>query len=86
MREVLTHDGKEGLLIFEKHEQCEVRFRNGRTKWYHVNQLVKLESDQPTKPPSRERDALISKYQTMLDECRNDGARAVLVMILNDLR
>jgi hypothetical protein len=86
MKQVITHDGKYGVIIFEKHEQCEVRYYNGKTNWYRKHQLTELNGQQVTKPPSRERDALISKYQTMLDDCRNDGAMAVLVMILNDLK
>ena len=85
---VRTHDGKEGRVIStDISRMCSlVKFGNGVVKWYVSNQITELKSDQPTKPPSRERDALINKYQTMLDECRNDGAKAVLVMILNDLK
>jgi hypothetical protein len=85
---VRTNDGKEGVVVRRFHglKQDLVKFNNGVEKWYGKHQLTELKADQPTKPPSRERDALINKYQTMLDECRNDGAKAVLVMILNDLK
>ena len=85
---VRTHDGKEGVVVrrFYGLKQDLVKFNNGVEKWYGKHQLTELTAEQPTKPPSRERNTLIKKYQTMLDECRNDGAKAVLVMILNDLK
>ena len=84
---VKTSDGKEGTIVERKTNQVLVKFNNGMVKGYRPEQIQEIGTPANSlKPPSRERDALINKYQTMLDECRNDGARAVLVMILNDLK
>jgi hypothetical protein len=84
---VRTNDAKEGTVVERKTNQVLVKFNNGTVKGYRPEQVQEIETPANSlKPPSRERSALISKYQTMLDECRNDGAKAVLVMILNDLK
>ena len=84
---VRTNDAKEGTVVERKTNQVLVKFNNGTVKGYRPEQVQEIGTPANSlKPPSRERDALISKYQTMLDECRNDGAKAVLVMILNDLK
>ena len=84
---VKTSDGKEGTIVERKTNQVLVKFNNGMVKGYRPEQIQEIGTPANSlKPPSRERDALINKYQTMLDECRNDGARAVLVMILKDLK
>ena len=58
---VRTHDGKEGVIVRRLHglKQHLVKFNNGVEKWYGKHQLTELTSDQPTKPPSRERDKLL---------------------------
>jgi hypothetical protein len=84
---VRTNDGKEGTIVERKTNQVLVKFNNGLVKGYRPEQVQEIGTPANSlKPPSRERDTLISKYQTMLDECRNDGAKAVLVMILNDFK
>ena len=98
MRQVKTHDGKYGVIIFEKNEQCEVRYNNGKTNWYRKNQLTELTADQPTKPPSRERDKLLLTITTIegmkktAEESNTDFARgaemaySVVLDMLNDLK
>lgn len=58
MKQVITHDGKYGVIIFDKNEQCEVRYYNNKTNWYRKHQLTEF-VQQVTKPPSRERDHLL---------------------------
>lgn len=98
MRQVKTHDGKYGVIIFEKNEQCEVRYNNGKTNWYRKNQLTELKADQPTKPPSRAHDHLLLTIQTIegmhkrASESNTDFARgaemaySLVLDMLNNLK
>lgn len=98
MKQVITHDGKYGVIIFEKNEQCEVRYYNGKTNWYRKHQLTELNGSQVTKPPSRERDRLLHIINTIdgmhktSQECTTDFAQGaemayrLVLDMLNDLK
>jgi hypothetical protein len=64
---VITHDGKEGVVVRRLHrlKQDLVKFNNGVEKWYATTQLTELKADQPTKPPSRAHDHLLLTIQAI---------------------
>ena len=64
---VRTNDGKEGMVVMKSDNMSIslVRFGNGRQKYYNNNQLTELKSEQPAKPPSRERDRLLLTIKTI---------------------
>ena len=97
---VRTHDGKEGVVVrrFYGLKQDLVKFNNGVEKWYGKHQLTELTADQPTKPPSRERDKLLLTITTIegmkktAEESNTDFARgaemaySLVLDMLNDLK
>lgn len=89
MKTVKTNDGKVGAVMRECSGVVTVRFNNGRMKDYRSNQVEVIENSY-SRPDvgisAHRKKQLISKYEAMLEECRNEGARVALLGIVNDLK
>ena len=63
---VRTNDGKEGTIVERKTNQVLVKFNNGTVKGYRPEQVQEIgKPANSLRPPSRERDLLLLKLETI---------------------